>query len=474
MSRIVKAERQQRKLRLALFGPTGSGKTLTALKIARGLVGPEGKILLIDTENYSSTLYADQVGFDVLPMTTFGPGEYVKALEEGEASGYDVIVIDSLSHAWSGRGGALELVDRAASRSQSGSSFNAWRQVTPQHNAMVDALVHCKCHLMVTMRSKMEYVQEKDPQSGRTVVKKIGLQPVQRDGMEYEFDICGDMDLEHQWTTGKTRCSMLDAKVIPCPDEHLGRQIIAWLREGKAPPAAPPEDIRQLLGRALMLWSGFGSKDPEWSDVTRQARRAAGVPEKDALTDVQVRQLYDFVRAGQISGDNFFDAVSRNGKPPTEKPAPVGATTASATPAPTPAPQAQPAPATPAANGGAGEPSGAAANAAGSPTDCTLKAIEANGSGEHGGRKWQRFRLRTSVGDFTTYSSTVAKLAEASLGWRVRLTWQPDTRGVRTADKLEPLSAPPGVKPAEDPAPAKAPVTVPDDAGELREEDIPF
>lgn len=239
---FVKATRKQRKLRMALLGPTGSGKTYSALQIARGVVGPNGRIAVIDTENYSASLYADAADFDVLNLTTFGPADYVDAIEQAEKAGYDAVVIDSLSHAWIGTGGALDQVDKAQARAEAANkkanSFTAWRNITPQHNRMVDKLVRANMHVIVTMRVKMEYVQELD-ERGKTVVRKVGLQPVQRDGLEYEFDIVGDM-ADAVFSVTKTRCSLFHDAVITKPGQREGAKLAEWLNSGEVAPAPAP------------------------------------------------------------------------------------------------------------------------------------------------------------------------------------------------------------------------------------------
>jgi len=143
-----------------------------------------------------------------------------------------VLIIDSLSHAWTGKDGALELVDKAAARER-GNSFAAWRHVTPLHNAMVDAMIGARLHLIVTMRSKVEWVVEKD-ERGKSVPRKIGLQPVQRDGLEYEFDVVADMDLDNNFIVSKTRCPALRGKVINLPNEEPAKTLRAWLSERSA------------------------------------------------------------------------------------------------------------------------------------------------------------------------------------------------------------------------------------------------
>lgn len=240
MFTFQKAQRAQRKARIGLIGPSGSGKTYTALQLAKGLAGPNGRIAVIDTENNSAALYADDFEFDVLNLDTFSPEVYVQAIRAAEQAGFDVLVIDSLSHAWAGKDGALEQVDRVARRMQSNNTFAAWREVTPKHNELVEAMVRSKCHLIVTMRAKTEYIVETDPKTGKTAPRKVGLAPIQREGLEYEFDIVADMDLDNHFIVSKTRYKSLTGQVIHKPTADLGRQIRAWLESG-----APMEDVPQ-------------------------------------------------------------------------------------------------------------------------------------------------------------------------------------------------------------------------------------
>lgn len=231
-----KATKEQLKLRMALIGPAGSGKTYSALNIAQHL----GKrIAVIDTEHGSASKYAGLFAFDVVELDSFHPQNYIAGIQAAEQAGYDVLIIDSLSHAWMGKDGALELVDRAAKRSPSGNSFAAWRDVTPLHNQLIEAMLACQLHLIVTMRSKMEYVQDKD-EKGRTQIRKVGLQPVQRDGLEYEFDVVADMDTSNTLIVGKTRCPNVAEAVVPKPGKEIADTLLAWLTDG-APPAELPK-----------------------------------------------------------------------------------------------------------------------------------------------------------------------------------------------------------------------------------------
>lgn len=232
-----RATKQQAKLRLALIGLAGSGKTYSALSIAQHLV-PGGKIAVVDTERGSASLYADRFSFDVLELERHGPENYVDAIEAAEHAGYDVIVIDSLSHAWAGKDGALEQVDKIAKREGKSNNFTAWRDVTPRHNKLVDALVSSKCHLIATIRSKMEYVLEKDEKTGKSAPRKVGLAPIQRDGLDYEFTVVGDMNLDHALIVSKSRCEAVPVgDVIDKPGEKLARTLRDWLNSGAAPVA---------------------------------------------------------------------------------------------------------------------------------------------------------------------------------------------------------------------------------------------
>lgn len=239
-----KATKHESKLRMALFGPSGSGKTFTALVIAQGL---GGKTAVIDTEHGSASKYADKFDFDVCELDSFGPETYIDTIAAAEAAGYDNLVIDSLSHAWVGKDGALEQVDRAAKRSQ-GNSFAGWRDVTPLHNRLIDAMISSKCHIIATMRSKTEYLVEKNEQ-GRSAPRKVGLAPVQRDGMEYEFDITGEMTQDNELIVGKTRCTEIAGKVYTKPDGKMVDVIKAWLSGAPVePPKLATKDQLMTLG----------------------------------------------------------------------------------------------------------------------------------------------------------------------------------------------------------------------------------
>lgn len=245
-----KATKKKSRLRLAIDGPSGSGKTFTALIAASALAGPTGKIAVIDTERGSASLYSDKFTFDVLELETFSPQLYIDAINAAEAAGYSVIVIDSLSHAWEGEGGALDMVDKAAKRSQTANTFTAWKDVTPLQRKLVDAMLTCRSHIIVTMRSKTDYVIEQVERNGRTVSvpRKIGLAPIQRSGMEYEFTVFADMTLEHDMMVTKTRYDGWADLVVNRPGPKVFEALIEWLNNGEdAPP--PPKQKPALEGK---------------------------------------------------------------------------------------------------------------------------------------------------------------------------------------------------------------------------------
>lgn len=241
-----KAERKQAKLRLALCDPSGSGKTYSALLIAQGLA-PNGKIALVDTEHGSGELYADVTPYDVAPLIPpYTPQRYIQLIQEAEQDNYDVLIIDSLSHAWTGEGGVLDMHDKATLASRSQNSFTAWREVTPQHNALVDAILGVKTHVITTMRTKTAYDLVDDGKGGKKPIK-IGLAPAQRDGMEYEFTVVLDLSIEgHMTTTAKDRTRLFDGQHF-VPSVATGETLRAWLEKGIDPIAASRELLARLI-----------------------------------------------------------------------------------------------------------------------------------------------------------------------------------------------------------------------------------
>lgn len=284
-----KATKSAAKLRLGLVGPAGSGKTMTALRVAHGL---GGRIAVIDTERGSASLYSGERGldFDVLELDSYEAEHFIGAIRQAEKAGYDVLIIDSLSHAWAGRGGILEFVDQAAKRS-GGGSFSGWRDATPRHNQLVDAILGAKLHVICTLRSKVEHVIEQV--NGRTQVRKVGLQPVQRDGLEYEFTVVGDVTQDHELIITKTRAAWLKDKIIREAGEELGQQLAAWLSDGLPSPvvSAPTP------ARTADATGGTGGGMPVRKGWLERVNEAATVDELGTIGD----QADEAVSTGDLS-----------------------------------------------------------------------------------------------------------------------------------------------------------------------------
>ena len=280
-----KATRKKSRLRLALCGAAGSGKTYTALTIAKEL---GERVAVLDTERGSASKYADRFSFDVVELSDYHPRHYVAVIEAAEAGGYDVLVIDSLTHAWSGKGGALELVDNAAARSKSRNSFAAWREVTPLHNELVDAILGSGVHIIVTMRSKTEYVLEDNGKGGK-IPRKIGMAPVQRDGMEYEFDCVADMDQSHTMVVTKSRIPEIADAVIKEPGAKFAKTVAKWVGVGDDTPPPKPKGMTAEALRAILVTRMQAGK---WNQQQAQDLIVTyGVSLADELTDEQRREI---------------------------------------------------------------------------------------------------------------------------------------------------------------------------------------
>ena len=251
---FTKAQKRDSKLRLSIAGPAGSGKTWTALTLATGLAG-QGSIALIDTERGSASKYADVFSFDVLELDSFHPDKFVQGIKEAEQAGYAVLVIDSLSHAWNGTGGLLEIVENIARRKNSPNTFTAWKDATPIQNRLIEAITSAKLHIIVTMRSKQEYVIESV--NGKSVPRKVGMAPIQRDGFEYEFDVAVDMDIDNTMIVQKSRCPALSGAVIAKPDSKVADILKAWLHSdipAIVKPETPYVTLEEVRAAFLKLY----------------------------------------------------------------------------------------------------------------------------------------------------------------------------------------------------------------------------
>ncbi|MGN8276630.1 ATP-binding protein [Pseudomonas sp. SMN5] len=234
-----KAERKQAKLRLALAGPSGSGKTYSALLLAMGL---GGRIAVIDTEHGSASLYADIADFDSLELNApYSPERYVEAITAAEQAGYNVLIIDSYSHEWTGSGGCLEANEKLAHQKFKGNTWAAWNETTPRHRRLTDKILTSSLHIICTMRSKTETVQGE----GKKILK-LGMKSEQRDGTDYEFTVV--LDLTHDGHTAmasKDRTKLFEEPELITQD--TGRRLLAWLNSG----VSPEDRAKELLVDAL-------------------------------------------------------------------------------------------------------------------------------------------------------------------------------------------------------------------------------
>lgn len=239
-----KAVREKLPARIGICGPSGGGKTHSALRIAKGLANG-GRILYICTEQGSAKLEAGKPGipeFEIAELSKpYTPQRYMALIDEAVKENPAVIIIDSLSHAWAGQGGVLEMVDRVKT---GGNNFTAWRELTPLHNKFVEHILSIPCHVICTMRTKTEWVTEKN-ENGRMVPKKIGLSPVQRDGMEYEFTVVFDIDREkHLATASKDRTSLFDESFGELLTDEHGTKLREWLDSGISVSTTPVAEVR--------------------------------------------------------------------------------------------------------------------------------------------------------------------------------------------------------------------------------------
>lgn len=246
---IKKATKEQSRLRMSIHGPSGAGKTYSALSIATNL---GNKVCLADTETGSASKYGDKFEFDVCEFTgDYHPDRLCEFLKEVPGQGYDVIVIDSLSHFWNGSGGFLELVDaevkRSVARGNKADSFNAWKVVDPVYKRLVHAIQTCEAHVIITLRAKTEYSKE----NGK--VQKLGLAPEMRDNFQYEMDVEGMLDIDHNLAVGKTRCDALDGKVFKKPGKDVAEILKKWFTTGAAmrEPVAEVPPANDVVGELV-------------------------------------------------------------------------------------------------------------------------------------------------------------------------------------------------------------------------------
>lgn len=230
-----KATRKGNHLKVAITGPSGSGKTYSALRLARGLA-PEGRIALIDTENQSASLYSHEFQFDVANVEApYTIDKLIDPVKYVLQNPYEVLIIDSATHFWNG---VLEYKNQLDKRG--GNSFTNWNDANKHYDLMIRAILFSRVHVIACMRSKMEYVLEQNDK-GKHVPQKVGMAPIMRDGVEYEFTTVFDLDSNHQAVASKDRTQLFQDKIFVITEEtgtHLGKWLNLQEGEERMAPVA--------------------------------------------------------------------------------------------------------------------------------------------------------------------------------------------------------------------------------------------
>ena len=307
MGSFTRAERRKTFIKLAITGTSGSGKTYSALRLARGLVGEKGRIAFIDTENGSATLYDTLTDFDhceILPNTSgkFGYKDFIAKVQEAEQMGYDCVIIDSATHLWQGILADKENLDLQGK----GSHFTNWARPTKDFNATIQKFLQSRIHLISCMRSKTDYVLETN-EKGKQAPRKVGLAPMMRDGIEYEFTVVFDVMINHHATVSKDRTGMFVNEDNFLITEETGRKIATWLSSAKESPqtadsSTPPTDCcpppaSVAVSNTNPMWDGISAEFPP--------------PEYDR--DAEVENVKRLVNEGYLFKDDLVDALKLYG-----------------------------------------------------------------------------------------------------------------------------------------------------------------
>lgn len=292
------AIRRQRFLRAAFFGPSGSGKTLTSLIMMRGIVGPQGRIAVIDTERGSANMYADLVQFDTVWLTEYAATDYIACIKQAEAAKYDGLIIDSASHAWEGEGGLLSVVENVIKGQKKEDSFRAWGDERVRHaeHSFWNTILDFPGHVIVTMRAKTSYEVSKN-ENGKTVIQKLGLAPVQRQSAEYEFDLICRFTAENEMWIEKARdpeCK-LEGRCITKPGADFADEISAWLKKGDT----PIDDYRTRINKTCEEVAAMTQRP--LAEIRKEARELIankhGTNDITTLSNMELDGLPDLIRA---------------------------------------------------------------------------------------------------------------------------------------------------------------------------------
>lgn len=274
---IKKAKREKINVKVALMAPSGGGKTYGALRLATGMAneieketGKKAKILMGNTEQKRGYYYANEFDYDIVDIEApHNPEKYVELINFAVEQGYDILIIDSSSHEWEGKGGCLDL------QTQAGGTYQAWSKVTPRHQKFIDAIAESPIHVIATMRGKDQYEATKDEKTGKMSVQKLGVGAKQRDGFEYEFTCTFLIDQKTNTSeVQKDNSHLFENKGAFILSEKDGEELIKWANDGEAPAPKPTYDIDKLRADIIEVAKAKGgSKNP---DVKEACERLIG------------------------------------------------------------------------------------------------------------------------------------------------------------------------------------------------------
>ena len=255
MLQLKKATRKQVKLRLNISAPSGAGKTMSALRMAKGICGDWSKVAVIDTENGSASLYSNLGDFNVIDLTPpFTPEKYTEALQTCVNAGMEVVVIDSTTHEWACLIEENELLAQSKFR---GNTWSAWSATTPRHDKFINSILHSPVHVITCTRSKMETVMGDDKK-----VKKVGMKDVQREGWEYELTVSLNIDRDtHLAIPSKDRTNLFEGKNPFLITEETGILIAEWCNSGESEikVAVNEMEIVASIDELKTVWSKYKS-----------------------------------------------------------------------------------------------------------------------------------------------------------------------------------------------------------------------
>lgn len=247
---LRKAQRKQAKLRVGVSAPSGSGKTYSSLLIARGMASAWDKVALIDTEAGSGELYSDLGEYNVRQLAApYSPERYIEAIKECEEAGMEVIIIDSVSHEWEGKGGCLEINESIAQSKFRGNTWSAWSETTPRHQKFLEAIITSKCHVITCARTKIDTVMTDDKK-----VKKVGTKEIQREGFEYELTLNFNLDRDtHKAIASKDRTNLFEGKDPFVITTKTGETLLEWAESGAVVVPEPEPVTKQDIVNYLAV-----------------------------------------------------------------------------------------------------------------------------------------------------------------------------------------------------------------------------